>query len=179
MIALDFEHGAPPATLTMDGEDFVLPTMEGGGFSGLQASATALLDKVNDIPFKEIGDNLNGILHAGNTVANGPQIQQALTDLNATLVSAKGVMAQLDSDAGPALRQLPQVTASLEKTLTAVNKLALSMNSGYGGDTQFNRDLERLLVQANDAVRSFRALADLLARHPEALIKGRPGGGVE
>ena len=53
------------------------------------------------------------------------------------------------------------------------------MNTGYGDDTQFNRDLERLLIQANDAVRSFRALADLLARHPEALVKGRPGGGTE
>ncbi len=179
MIALDFEHNVPPVPVTMDGEDFVLPTTEGGGFAGLQASATALLDKVNDIPFKAIGDNLNGILHAGNTMANGQQIQQALTDLSATLVSAKGLMTQLDSDAGPALKQLPQIAASLEKTLTTVNKLALSINSGYGGDTQFNRDLERLLIQANDAVRSFRALADLLARHPEALIKGRPGGGVE
>jgi paraquat-inducible protein B len=179
MIALDFEHNAAPAPLTMDGEDFVVPTTEGGGFTGLQASATALLDKVNDIPFKAIGDNLNGILHAGNTMANGQQMQQALTDLSATLVSVKGLMTQLDSDAGPALKQLPQIAASLEKTLATVNKLALSINSGYGGDTQFNRDLERLLIQTNDAVRSFRALADLLARHPEALVKGRPSGGVE
>lgn len=179
MIALDFEHNAAPAPLTMDGEDFVVPTTEGGGFTGLQASATALLDKVNDIPFKAIGDNLNGILHAGNTMANGQQMQQALTDLSATLVSVKGLMTQLDSDAGPALKQLPQIATSLEKTLATVNKLALSINSGYGGDTQFNRDLERLLIQTNDAVRSFRALADLLARHPEALVKGRPSGGVE
>jgi paraquat-inducible protein B len=179
MVALDFEHNAPPATLTMEGKDFVLPTTEGGGFSGLQASATTLLDKVNEIPFQQIGDNLNGILQAGNTMANGAKIQQALTDLSATLGSAKGLMAQLDTDSGPALKQLPQITASLEKTLTTVNKLALSMDTGYGGDTQFNRDMQRLLIQANDAVRSFRALADLLARHPEALIKGRAGGGIE
>jgi hypothetical protein len=36
-----------------------------------------------------------------------------------------------------------------------------------------------MLVQVNDALRSIRSLADLLARHPEALIKGRPAGGVE
>jgi hypothetical protein len=28
-------------------------------------------------------------------------------------------------------------------------------------------------------VRSIRALADLLARHPEALVKGRPEGPLE
>ena len=36
-----------------------------------------------------------------------------------------------------------------------------------------------LLAQANDALRSIRALSDLLARHPEALIKGRPAGPLE
>jgi paraquat-inducible protein B len=55
----------------------------------------------------------------------------------------------------------------------------LSLDSGYGDNTKFNRDMERLLVQANDALRSIRALSDLLARHPEALIKGRPEGPLE
>jgi len=36
-----------------------------------------------------------------------------------------------------------------------------------------------LLAQANDALRSIRALSDLLARHPEALIKGRHAGPLE
>ncbi len=179
MVALDFVPDAPPAMLTMEGDAFVLPATEGGGFTGLQASATALLDKVNDIPFKQIGDNLNNILHAGSTMANAPQMQQSLNDLAATLGSTKGFMAQLDTNTGPALKQLPQVTAGLEKALTSVNKLALSFDTGYGDNTQFNRDLERLLVQTNDAVRSLRALADLLQRHPEALIKGRVTGGTE
>ena len=43
----------------------------------------------------------------------------------------------------------------------------------YGGDSRFNRELDRLMPQLNETVRSFRALADLLARNPEALIKGR------
>jgi paraquat-inducible protein B len=179
MVALDLVPDAPDAPLTMEGDAFVLPTTEGGGFASLQASATALLDRVNDIPFKQIGDSLNGILRSANTMVSGPQMQQSLTDLAATLGSTKGFMAQLDTNTGPALRQLPQVTANLEKALTSVNKLALSFDTGYGDNTQFNRDLGRLLVQTNDAVRSLRALADLLQRHPEALIKGRTTGGVE
>ena len=59
------------------------------------------------------------------------------------------------------------------------NKLVLSLDTGYGDNTKFNRDLERLLVQANDSLRSIRALSDLLARYPEALIKGRPAEHVE
>ena len=63
--------------------------------------------------------------------------------------------------------------------MTSTNKLLVSLDSGYGDSTKFNRDLDRLMVQANDALSSIRALTDLLSRHPEPLIKGRPAGGVE
>jgi paraquat-inducible protein B len=35
------------------------------------------------------------------------------------------------------------------------------------------------MLQLNDMARSFRALADLLTRHPEALIRGRTSTGPE
>jgi paraquat-inducible protein B len=85
----------------------------------------------------------------------------------------------LNSGTAPAFRQLPEMANQLQKTVANANKLLVSLDSGYGDSTKFNRDLDRLMVQANDAVSSIRALADLLARHPEALIKGRPAGGVE
>ena len=134
---------------------------------------------MNTIPFKQIGDNLGSILRSANDVANGPQMKKALTDLSSTIGDLNNLVGHLDSGMSPALQQLPGIATGLQKTLTTVNKLALSLDSGYGGNTQFNRDLARMLVQVNEALRSIRSLADLLARHPEALIKGRPAGGVE
>ena len=46
-MALDFVADTPPASVTMEGTNFVLSTREGGGLAGLQASATNLLGKVN------------------------------------------------------------------------------------------------------------------------------------
>ena len=126
----------------MEGTDFVLPTTEGGGFAGLQASATELLNKVNTIPFKQIGDNLDGILRSANDVANGPQMKQALTDLAGDVGKLKNLVAHLDSGLSPAMQQLPEIATGLQKTLTNVNKLVLSLDTGYGDNTQFNRDLE-------------------------------------
>ena len=100
-------------------------------------------------------------------------MKKALTDLAAMIASAQGMIHRLDS------KQLPELVSGFEKTLTSANKLVLSLDDGYGDNTKFNRDLERLMVQANDAVRSLRSLSDLLARHPEALIKGRPAGSPE
>jgi len=48
--------------------------------------------------------------------------------------------------------------------LANANKLVLSLDTGYGDNTKFNRDLERLLVQANDSLRSIRALSPICWR---------------
>jgi paraquat-inducible protein B len=163
----------------MEGANFVIPTTTSGGFAGLQASAAALLEKVNSIPFDQIGKNLDGILEAANTMANGAQMRQTLTDLAATVAQVKNVTTHLDSGLSPTLRQLPELTAGLQKTVASTNRLVESLNTGYGGNTQFNRDVGRVLVQLNEALSSIRALTDLLARDPEALIKGRPTGAVQ
>jgi paraquat-inducible protein B len=178
-IALDFEAKAPSVEVTTQDGYFVLPTTGGGGFAGLQASAGELLNKVNTIPFDEIGRNVEGILQSVNELANGPQMRQALTKLATTLATAETFTRNLNNGTAPAFKQLPEMANQLQKTVGSANKLLVSLDSGYGDNTKFNRDMERLLVQTNDAVSSIRALADLLARHPEALIKGRPAGGVE
>src|SRR5216684_1484645 len=173
VVALEFDADAPPAEVTMDGPDYLVPATEGGGFAGLTASATELLNKVNQMPFEQMGKNLDGILKSVNDAAQGPQLKKALTDLSVMIASAQTMIRNLDT------KQLPELVSGLQKTLTSANKLVLSLDSGYGDNTKFSRDLDRLLVQANDAVRSIRALADLLARHPEALLKGRPEGPIE
>jgi paraquat-inducible protein B len=178
-VALDFVTDAPAAEVSMDGQDFVVPAGEGGGFAGLTASATELLNKVNQMPFDQIGKNLDGILKSVSDLAQGPQMKKALTELAGMIGSAQNMVQNLNSGLSPAAKQLPEVTAGLQKTLANANKLVLSLDTGYGDNTKFNRDMDRLLAQANDALRSIRALSDLLARHPEALIKGRPEGPLE
>jgi paraquat-inducible protein B len=179
IVALEFVPDAPPATVTTQNGAYVIPTSESGSFSGLEAAATQLLNKVNSIPFESLGRNLDKTTKGLNDLVNGPQLKDALVSLNSALTTARDTLKNVDAGVTPAMRKLPGVTADLEKTLASVNRLALSLQGGYGHDTSFNRNLDRLMVQLSDAVRSIRALADMLARHPEALIKGRPPGGTE
>jgi paraquat-inducible protein B len=158
---------------------FVFPTTESGGFSGLEASAGDLLRKVNAIPFASIGQSLNAMTKNMSELTNGPQLHQALFGLAGTMSEAQSLLKQLDTNMGPTLKQLPEIATLLEATLKQTNQLERSVDKGYGDDTQFHRDLDRLMAQLIDAVRSFQALANLLTRHPEALLRGRPesGGG--
>jgi len=178
-VALDFLPKEPPVEVTMQDGYFVLPTAAGGGFAGLQASAGELLNKVDQMPFDQIGKGLEQLLNSTNNLVSGPQLREALTKLSATLATAETFTHNLNTGTAPAFKQLPEMATQLQRTLNNTNKLLVSLDAGYGDQTKFNRDLDRLMVQANDAVSSMRALADLLSRHPEALIKGRPAGGVE
>ena len=155
-VALDFVADAAPAEVKQEGTDFLIPTAEGGGFANLTSSATDLLNSVRTIPFASIGKSLKG-----------------------TLAAAEDLVQHLDKGVDPASKRLPEISSQVQKVLANANALLVSLDAGYGNDTKFNRNLDRLTVQFNDAMRSVRALSDLLQRHPEALIKGRAGGTSE
>jgi paraquat-inducible protein B len=175
LVSLDFVPDAPAATVTMEDGIYVFPTSSAGGLSGLQASAGDLLRNVNAIPFASIGQSLATMTKNMSTLTDGPQLQQALTALAGTMSEAQTVLKNLNTQMGPALKQLPEIAASLQATLKQSNQLMRSVDAGYGDNTQFHRDLDRLMAQLNDAVHSFQGLADLLTQHPEALVRGRTG----
>jgi paraquat-inducible protein B len=179
IIAIEFVPSAPPAELTREGDVFIMPTANVGGFDSLTQSATELLNKINRIDFDEIGRSIVGVTKGIDDIVNGPQLRQSLASLQASLADLQQFTHNLDTGASPALARLPEIARKLDDSLTSVNKLVGSVERGYGSDSKFNREMDRLLPQLNDAIRSFRALADLLARHPEALVKGRPSGGKE
>jgi paraquat-inducible protein B len=178
-VGLEFVPDAPTAEVTMQDGAFVLPSTESGGLAGLQAAANELLRNVNAIPFATIGRNLEAMTQGMNEIANAPQVKESLDSLAATMRSAQNAIQQLDSNVGPALKRLPELTNTLQATLNQSSQMLRSLDTGYGNNSQFYRDLNRLLAQSNDAMRSLRSLSDLLTRHPEALVRGRPGGGTE
>jgi paraquat-inducible protein B len=166
VVALEFVPGAPPDELGRDGDVFIVPSSESGGFDSIARSANELLSKINRIDFDAIGVNVANITKGLDTKINGPEIKSILAD-------AQDTMRKIDAGVGPALAKLPDIANQLQTALTQITRLASSINTGYGGDSRLNRDIETLVRQLTDTVRSVRALSDLLTRDPQALIKGR------
>ena len=79
-VAFDFFPDAPPATVDWSQTPVQLPTMP-GEMEAIEASAVGIIKKLNEVPYKQIGDDL----------------RQALVELDKTLVSARGA---LDSGRG-------------------------------------------------------------------------------
>jgi len=178
-VGLQFVPDAPAVKVTREGDAFVIPTTNEGGIQGLQDAAAELLAKVKAIPFEQIGKNLDATVQGLSQIANSPELHRAVGSLSVTMANLQDTVRKLDAGLTPAMQRLPALAADLQKTVGNANRLVESLQSGYGDNTRFNRDLERLMAQLNDTVRSLGALADLLQRHPEALIRGRTNTGVQ
>jgi paraquat-inducible protein B len=174
-ISMDIVADAEPADVTMRGDTIVMPTAP-GAFAGIMDSVNKVLAKVDQIPLAQIGRNLNSSLAGADQLIRSPDIKAAIVSLRGALSSVQDVARRIDQAATPALRDLPATMKTVQEALNNANKLIGSVQRGYGDDSQFNRDLDRLIEQLTVATRSVRTLADQLNRNPDALLRGRSTG---
>jgi paraquat-inducible protein B len=178
-VGLDFLPNPPAVDVSvMEDGTIVLPG-NAGGLDSLAATMTALSAQLAQIPFAQIGADLQTTLHGLSAVVNGPELHQSLQSLAVTLHETEGLVRHLDTGTAPALKRLPEIAESLQVTLARTAALMQSAETGYGADSQTRRDLDRLVVQVSDTARSVRLLADFLTQHPEALIQGRSAKAAE
>ncbi|GGJ12832.1 PqiB family protein [Neoroseomonas lacus] len=171
-IALEMIENPPPAEITMQGNVIVMPSVP-GQFASIMEGVNRVLTSIEGMPWADIGRNVDSTVAGVNELIRGPELRQSLAGLNSTLTAAEEMIRHIDAAAQPALRGLPQMMANLNATVVQANRLVASANRGYGEDSQFQRDLERMLEQITVAARSLRSLVDQLNRNPESLIRGR------
>lgn len=176
-ISMDFPGNPPAAQVQTENGVIVFPTM-GGGLNNVLTSAGQIMDKVNAIPFAQIGANANALLATLNSTVGSAEVKQAITAATGALTDLQGLVKHTDAGLTPLMKRLPEISNNLQHTLSQADQLVGSVNAGYGNNSQFSRDLDRLMSQINDAARSIRLLADFLDRHPEALIRGRANTGA-
>ncbi len=175
VLTFDLFPDSPPAKLAVRHDMLAVPVLESGG--DLMASASGLMDKLAGIPFEAIGRNLNETLAGTNALANDPDLKQVAALLKTALASTQSFIQNLNRGIEPVAQKLPAIATHLDDAIKRTDRLIASIETGYGSNSQLNRDANRLMVQLADAARSIRVLADLLSRHPEALIRGRTSQG--
>ncbi|NHO30067.1 MCE family protein [Acetobacter farinalis] len=168
MISLNFVKNAPPAQTTMEGQTLVIPS-QAGGMSGIMDSLSTVAGRLADMPFEQIGVNANNLLAHVDKTLTGPDVQQSLASLKESLKNLQALSGQLNSGLHPLMQRLPEMVTALDQTLQNANRLLAS----YGGNSDFHRNLQAMVIQLSQAARSLRFLSEFLTNHPTALISGR------
>jgi paraquat-inducible protein B len=144
-VTFDFFPDAPPASVDWSQQPVRLPTAP-GELEAIEGSITSILKKVDQLPFKAIGDDVQSILKKVDEMpikAIGDDLHRAMGTLDQTLVSARGALQDAEQLIDPASGLGPQLSHTLDEVARAA--------------------------------RSLRALMDYLERNPESLIRGKTG----
>ena len=130
VISLTMVPHAGHARLGREGDAYVIPS-KANDMDSIMASVSDIAGKLDQLPFKEIGANVNALLKTANGTLGGPQTKQAIASLAASLKSLNATLTMLnaqygdDSDFQHSLGQLMQQASD---TLASLQELSNYLN---------------------------------------------------
>lgn len=146
MINLGFHPKAEKASLTHIGDYPVVPTIP-GAFERLQENLVQITDKLEKVPFEQIGSEFQALLS---------EARSSLKDI--------GTLAHnVDTKTAP----------QLEKTLAALEKTLIELQGLTGKDSPLVYNAGKTMEELALTLRSLRELATSLELQPQSIIFGK------
>ena len=147
-VDLDMHGDAPAESVWWNEQPSVFPTVS-NGLDEIQDSMGRIARKLSKVPFDQISYRLLSTMQS----------------LDQTLKSTDHLMRHVDGSIAP------QVQATLAEAQAAMK----NAKDLLAKDAPLQSDLGATLLQLSRAAKSVAALVDYLERHPESLLRGKPG----
>ncbi|MFT5643991.1 MAG: paraquat-inducible protein B [Janthinobacterium sp.] len=147
-VALDFFPKVAQEEIDFKKIPLEMPTVP-SSLEELQSQVQSIATRVNKMPLEQIGTDL----------------LTTLASLNKTLAGAEQLMGTLNNDLSPA------ITATMKDARKTINSAEQTLQQ----DAPLQRDLRQMLQEVTRAAGSLKLLTDYLERHPESLLRGKPG----
>jgi len=161
-IKLDFFKDAPPVKPAFDKGLPVIPSLPSTS-QEIMRSVTRIVKKLDQLPLEAIGRDLQHTMAGMDRLVNGPDLQASLQSLRRSLADLETTTRTLNADTLP---RINTALAEMENVLT-------DLDGWVSADAPLQGELRQTLKELAAAARAVEALADLLDRHPEALIQGK------
>ncbi|MRR38304.1 MCE family protein [bacterium] len=195
MVALDFYPDKPANYVGLYKEYHEIPS--------IPTPLEQLQKTIEDLPFKEIVENLNHTLEGVERLVNAIDAKKTTETIDAAIRDAQAMVQNLNSRIGPVADNIAQAARSADAALLETRETMVAVRSdtqkvldkaqstlvsaqsalrqseqtlqAYGEDSRLVVDLNKTLRELSATTRSLRQLSDYLERHPEALLKGKAG----
>ena len=171
-VALDLHPETPVRLVGTDDRYPEIPTIP-STMEAITASLTGVLDRVAALPLEELIGDLRKTVESANRLVSSPAAQQAVENLSITLARAETLMQTLDTEVGPLVSSLRSTSDAAGLAMVQARSTLASAESLTGEQSKLRHDLNTLFEELNRAARSIRVLADYLANHPDALVRGK------
>jgi paraquat-inducible protein B len=146
-VAIDFFPNAPKVKVDTSKQPIEIPTVP-GPLEGVEEALERILKKIEKVEFGAIGEDL----------------RRALDSLDKTLKNTDRLAQRVDSEL------VDEMRSTLHAARTAIERADRSI---IAPDASLQEDVREALREIARAADALRALADLLERQPESLIRGK------
>ena len=196
-VALDFFPGTPINLVQRTDGDYkytevpTLPTT----LEQAKGAVDRILNKLDEIDFKELGANLQATLKGVNRTVNSPEIESVLRSLARVMPKVDEAVVNIrnlagttenkvkiladdlqhtSADARLALKQAGDALKQTQETMKRAEAAVANIETLTDLDSPVNYELVKGLRDVSTAARSLRSLTDYLERNPRAPIFGKP-----
>lgn len=129
----------------------------------VMTGVVSFINKVDKLPIEEIGQSLHNSLTGIERIVENPDIVESIHALRSVLSALEETAKHVNADT------MPEITATLQE----LNQLTNEVKGWLSADSPVQSNLIKSLEEIAKASRSINNLADMLERHPEALIQGK------
>lgn len=149
------DQAKPPITsLAQRGQYLLIPSAD-SEYSKIARSVADIANQIAELPFKQIGDRLQGSLDGVATLLGDVNEAKIVDDMDELLEGMNGSV------------------SSLESAIDGMRDTLLSIDQAVAPDSELQHELSEMLDDVSDAAKSVEALTDELSRYPGSLIRGK------
>ena len=155
-VAFEYFPNSPKPKIDWSRDPLELPVVP-SGLASIEAKLSSILAKIDNMPLNAIGT----------------EVKDALATLNQTLKDVDTLVSRVDA------QWVPEGTKTLEELHRAIADADRALKNAdsalFAKDSPAPQDLRDALQEVTRAARAVRVFVDYLERHPDVLIRGKPG----
>ena len=161
-VCLNFIEGTSSQQINYDDAYPVLPTIP-NAMEEIAATAKKMVERFNKLPLEETLADIRSAALQVKAMTGSKSLESAIRNIDQGFARFKQVAADFDE----------QTLVRIDELLARGDELLITANSVLGEGAPAVYNLNRLLIELQDAARAVEALADYLERHPNAIVFGR------
>jgi paraquat-inducible protein B len=168
-VSLRIHPDAADQAIRMDDAYPVLPTIP-NTVEEITATAKRLLDRFNALALEETLTDIREAAIQVKAMTGSKTLESAIDNIDQSFAEFKKVNSDLNDGTLPKINGvLDQARSSLARGEEAL----ATANTVLGEGVPMAYNLNRLLLELQEAARAVEALADYLERHPDAIVFGK------
>jgi paraquat-inducible protein B len=168
-VSLRIQPDAQPEAIRTDDIYPVLPTIP-NTVEEIAATAKRMLDRFNQLPLEDTLEDIREAARQVEQMTGSAALESAIDNIDQSFAEFKKVTAGFNQGTLPRIHAvMDQAKASLARGEAAI----ATANTLLGEGVPMANNLNRLLLDLQDAARAVEALADYLERHPDAIVYGK------